>query len=91
MVLHLIQRSPFASTALADCLKIIDKEDSILFMQDGVYALNHESLEIITNTYYCLQDDTIARGLKHDCAGKFVSYQNFVSLCTQHKKVISWF
>lgn len=91
MVLHLIQRSPFASTALADCLKIIGKEDSILFMQDGVYALNHESLENITNTSYWLQDDTTARGLKHGTLGKLASYQNFVSLCTQHDKVISWF
>ena len=101
MILHLIQRSPFSSTTLTDCLSIIGKDDSILFMQDGVYALNHPILETVQHPRYTLQDDVEARGLitnantagnsKADTSIESIDYSKFVQLCTLHEKVISWF
>ena len=91
MVLHLIQRSPFSSTALSDCLNIIASEDSILFMQDGVYTLTHPSLKNINNSCNWLQDDLNARGLSSTAIENPLSYSEFVNLCANHEKVISWF
>ena len=91
MVLHLIQRSPFSSTTLSDCLNIIGSKDSLLFMQDGVYIQNHPNLASIKNSVFILQDDLKARGLKKSSVGKGIDYQEFVQLCTQHEKVISWY
>lgn len=91
MVLHLIQRSPFSSTALSDCLNIIGAQDNLLFMQDGVYIQNHPSLKSLTNSVYVLKDDLNARGLTISNTGKSISYPEFVHLCTEHEKVISWY
>ncbi len=91
MILHLIQRSPFSSTTLSDCLNIIGSEDSLLFMQDGVYIQSHPLLPSINNTVFVLQDDLKARGLEKGSVGKSIDYQEFVQLCTQHGKVISWY
>ncbi|MEH6344700.1 MAG: sulfurtransferase complex subunit TusB [Bermanella sp.] len=91
MVLHLIQRSPFSSTTLSDCLNIIGKEDSLLFMQDGVYIQSHPSLASIKNSVYFLYDDLKARGIEKGSTGKSLNYQEFVQLCTQHDKIISWY
>lgn len=91
MVLHLIQRSPFSSTSLSDCLNIIDNEDSLLFMQDGIYIQNHPTLPSISNPVYALQDDLKARGLATNKLCKSIDYQEFVKLCTLHEKVISWY
>ncbi len=89
MNLHLIQRSPFSNSALEDCLKIIDKNDSILFMQDGVYSLNHPSIKAISNTSYALNDDLLARGIESKLNN--IDYPSFVDLCESHDKVLSWF
>ncbi len=91
MVLHLIQRSPFSSTTVRDCLNIIGTQDSLLFMQDGVYIQSHPTLNSITNPVYLLQDDLSARGLEVNGKEKSISYQEFVQLCTEHEKVISWY
>ena len=91
MVLHLIQRSPFSSTTVRDCLNIIGTQDSLLFMQDGVYIQSHPTLNSITNPVYLLQDDLSARGLEVNDKEKSISYQEFVQLCTEHEKVISWY
>ncbi len=91
MVLHLIQRSPFSSTSLSDCLNIIGNEDSLLFMQDGIYIQNHPTLPGISNPVYVLQDDLKARGLTANELSKSIDYQEFVKLCILHEKVISWY
>ncbi len=89
MILHLIQRSPFSHSALDDCLKIIGTDDSLLFMQDGVYSLNHPTINTISATFYALLDDVLARGIK--TSSNNIDYTAFVELCQKHDKVISWF
>ncbi len=89
MNLHLIQRSPFTNSALDDCLKIIGEDDSLLFMQDGVYSLNHPTINAVSVTYYALQDDVLARGIK--ATSNIIDYTAFVKLCEKYDKVISWF
>ena len=91
MTLHLIQRSPFSNSALQDCLNIIDSQDSILLMEDGVYGLQHKLLQQTQLTTYALQEDITARGLHAKECIKEIDYVEFVNLCSQHKHVISWY
>ena len=37
MILHTLNASP-ASAAFADCLKVLQREDAVVLMGDGVYA-----------------------------------------------------
>lgn len=89
MVLHLIQKSPFQNSAFADCLNIIDSDDTILLMQDGIYALLHPLLQTTNNPIFALDTDLLARGIITNF--KTINYQELVSLCCQHKQTISWF
>ncbi len=91
MTLHLIQRSPFSNSALKDCLTIIDSKDSILLMEDGVYGLQHTLMQQAQSTAYALQEDITARGLTSKSGIKEIDYCEFVTLCSQHKHVISWY
>ncbi len=91
MILHLIQRSPFSNSAFEDCLKIYKPKDSILFMEDGVYALNHHATKNMTKNIYALNDDIQARGLTAPPQIKAIEYHKFVSLCQTHTQVMSWY
>ncbi len=91
MKLHLIQRSPFSNSALKDCLNTIGENDSVLFMQDGTYTLNHPLLVDIKNPTYTLLQDSCARGLSTPASTKAIEYDEFVTLCSQHNHVLSWY
>ena len=91
MNLHLIQRSPYQYSALADCLKLCAEQDAILFMEDGVLGQSHTLLNDVANPKFALQDDLNARGLSIADNVTPCSYTEFVELCTRYKKVISWF
>ena len=91
MTLHLIQKSPFATSALKDCLNVINEQDIILLMQDGVYSCQSPQLKT-NNRILALQDDLDARGIQinGDCI-EAISYDDFVTFCTQCKNTISWY
>lgn len=92
MTLHLIQKSPFATSALKDCLNIIEQDDMILLMLDGVYACQSPVIDSIQNQMFALQDDLDARGIQiHKANIKGINYEDFVTLCTQCKNTISWY
>lgn len=92
MILHLIQKSPFENSALSNCLDVINKSDSILLMQDGIYALQQDRINHLSNRLYALDVDINARGI-HTTNTNFtpINYSEFVALCSQHKQTISWF
>jgi sulfur relay protein TusB/DsrH len=75
-MLHLIQKSPFQSQCLNECLKIAGADDSFLLMLDGVYALQWPDFlnnKLVFNDFKntdkqlpkitVLEDDLLARGL----------------------------
>lgn len=92
MTLHLIQKSPFSTSLLDDCLNVINVDDSIILMQDGVLACQQPKLATIKNTIFVLQDDLDARGIQltHKNVNA-ISYTRFVQLCTECKNTISWY
>jgi len=95
--LHIVSKSPFASSALADCLRVCG-EATILLIEDAVNAAiaNNEWIEPLKRDglmVYVLQSDCDARGLSQRIDSKFAltDYPGFVRLCCEHAPVTSWY
>jgi len=96
-MLHLINKSPFESMSLDDCLKYAAAGSPILFYEDGVYgvlagsAMEEKMKGIMSGRdVYVLKDDLALRGIERIMDGvKEVDYAGFVELVEQHKPA-SW-
>jgi len=96
-MLHLINKSPFESKALDDCLKYASKGSPILLYEDGVYGAMagtalEEKMKGIMNDHdvYVLKEDLAMRGVDRILDGvKEVDYSGFVELVEEHKTA-SW-
>ncbi|MBU0568099.1 sulfurtransferase complex subunit TusB [bacterium] len=92
-MLHTVNKSPFLSGALESCLRFAQKDDPILFYEDGVYAaMSGTKVEsLITDVIkehpvYALRADLSARGIDSVIDGvNIVDYAGFVELVEQHK------
>ncbi len=98
MILHLVSKSPTQNDALDRCLSVINDQDQLLLLQEGVYAgIQHsDSLKKISTvkiTVFALNDDVCARGLTNhwDSVIECIDYATFVTLTEKASKVISWF
>lgn len=100
--LHLVSTSPTAGTALADCLRGATPGDTLLLLQDGVYAaVAHAPMpalllrEAAANGIglYALLPDVDARGLAGRLHPGFrlVDDNGFVELTERHPRTVSWF
>ncbi|NTV92326.1 MAG: sulfurtransferase complex subunit TusB [Chlorobiaceae bacterium] len=96
-MLHTINKSPFASDTLETCGRFLLPGDPVLFIEDGVYAVqagNRFSSMIATiqkaNPVYELAPDLDARGISAVDEGVTrVDYEGFVELVERHQ-VNSW-
>lgn len=92
MTLHIVSRSPFSSNALADCLGTFREGDALLLVEDGTYALSgHMPENIAVEPVYCLKADAEARGLRVPEKFQAIDDAGWVSLCAEHKPIVSWF
>ena len=66
--------------------KMIDKEDAIVFIQDGVYALLHHKLDL-AQPIYTLKSDVVARGITTDVTQ--ITYAEFVDLIFKYQRSIT--
>jgi tRNA 2-thiouridine synthesizing protein B len=96
MVLHTLNKSPEHS-AFAQCIALIDKEDALLLIGDGVYAAVPNSraagtLANLSAAIYVLESDAIAAGLTTLPAGVIaVSIGGFVELTEQYPRQMAWY
>ncbi len=103
MTLHLVNKSPAKSSALEDCLAVLQAKktaSAILLIEDAVYlAMNHidnhslhKKIKDLALPCYLLQEDLTVRGLNSELADCFslVDYAGFVQLSLDYKKVQSW-
>lgn len=97
-MLHTINKSPFTSSALSDCLRICSADAAIILIEDGVYAVLIDSesahqLTSICSHVYALAADVAARGLNDRVAPgiELVDYGMFVELCCIHTTIQSWY
>lgn len=96
-MLHTITRSPYQSTALAQCVEYLTAGDAILLLEDAVVAglTKNNFLSEIKNVgvdIYLLEADVIARGLQDKCdqSINLIDYKGFVSLTVTHDKHMKW-
>jgi len=93
--LHTINKSP-DSKLLESCLKVINADDAILFIEDGVYhCASLVNLATITDTVkvYGLREDMLARATLSKTMDRVeaIDTTRFVELCCEYDKVVSWF
>jgi len=98
--LHTVNKSPFASSALASCLAHATQDAAILLIEDGVYGALASGTQVpalaqaaARGTVYALGPDLMARGLADAplLAGtKVVDFAGFVDLTTTHSSVMAW-
>jgi tRNA 2-thiouridine synthesizing protein B len=99
VLLHTVNKSPFASTALDSCLRAALPGAAILLMEDAVYAARagsaaSEKLGSLTGIRcFALQADVKARGLLNSLAEhiELASFDDFVRLSTECHAVQSWY
>ena len=99
-ILHLVNKSPTDRFAFDTCFRMASPGDSILLIEDGVYAAmaNAEFAGKITSqlgdfSFYVLGPDVEARGLGdkpliEDIA--VVDYEGFVDLVAENEVTQSW-
>jgi tRNA 2-thiouridine synthesizing protein B len=100
MILHTVNKSPFTQDTLRSCLRVISEEDSVVLIEDGVYAALEDThvSELIRDALqkvaiYSLLPDLKARGIEDRIiAGvQLIDYDDFVGLTEKHSVVQSWF
>lgn len=98
--LHTVNKSPFQSQCLRNCLDLIIPGDALVLIEDGTYALklSGEDRAYLMDTIkqgafvYALRADLQARGL--DSSGddiKAIDDSEFVELCCKHQRIQSWY
>ncbi len=97
-MLHTINKSPFETSTMETCLRFLQPGDPVLFIEDGVYAVQAsnrfspmiEALQKI-NPVFALQPDLSARGIDSVADGVgTIDYEGFVGLVEEHQ-VNTWF
>lgn len=97
-MLHVINKSPFSSNALANCLRFIQPNDVVLLIEDAVIAAlgNIEPSSVLTTvnevTILVLEPDLKARGLLDQVLPNIqkIGYEQFVDLTVTHHPIQSW-
>ena len=100
-VLHTVSKSPFENQALASCLRLASSGDTVLLIEDSVYAaasgtgLSATVSAAMASLNFCaLGADLEARGVASSGVipgVKVVDYAGFVDLVVGHKHVHAWY
>nr|WP_284060492.1 sulfurtransferase complex subunit TusB [Pseudomonas sp. NW5] len=95
--MHLIASSPFATDALASCVRLLGEGDGLLLCGEAVNALRPQaaaSAVLATLPAGCqlfvLEEDALARAIAIEAPVQSVDYPDFVALTLQFDKVNSW-
>jgi len=96
MILHTVKTSPFQTLALANCLRLLNENDSLLLIEDAVVASQaphdlYEQLKLLSDQgrLMVLDADLDARGIEN-AIGKKCSYFDFVTLAINHQSQLAW-
>ena len=95
-MLHTLHRSAWL-TDFSSLLRLIDKDDELLLLQDGVTAAIEgsrflESLQNASIKVYVLEENIKARGLDGQISDSVVrvGYTDFVRLTVKHPNQMAW-
>jgi tRNA 2-thiouridine synthesizing protein B len=93
--LHIVNKSCHSNQALQRCLSLSASGDSILLIEDGVYAAHDSDATLLSKVpginWYALDSDLAARGVTQ-VSGKIeqVDYMGFVELVCKCRNSVSW-
>lgn len=95
--IHIINRSPTMRSSLQSCLRVIQKDDAIILIEDAVIAAkkNSQTEKLIKNVLdvFVLEPDIKARGIQIDqlIQGiELVDYNRFVNLTVKYNGIQTW-
>lgn len=96
-MLHTVNKSPFRNSSLEDCSRFLQSGDSLLLLEDGVYACQAGTRQsalmetIMKNVeVYAIRADLKARALTDLIPGiQVTDYAGFVDL-VEKNKIHSW-
>ena len=91
-MLHTVNKGRFQNSSLEDCLRVAQKGDVILLLEDGVYAASAGTAKssliekaVKQNAVYAIEADLKARGLGNLIKDvRIASYGDFVDLVEKH-------
>jgi len=91
-MLHTINKSPFDTHYLDNCLRFISEKDVLLLFEAGVFAAANGTKKsglienlLKTNKVYALLPDIKARGIDNLIEGvETAGYEKFVDLVEEH-------
>lgn len=97
-MLHTVNKSPYSSSSLQTCVGYLQAGDTVLLIEDGVYAAmkGGASEALVTGAdakIYALGPDLKARGITSEKlidGIEVVGYDGFVNLAAESDKVQSW-
>jgi len=94
--LHLVRQSAFATNDFAQCLSVVDHQDSIVLMDDGCYNLKHSLMDSLikrvegTLGIHVITSHAQARALDITAEIQHIEMSDVVELTFNHTKVITW-
>jgi len=93
--LHIIRQSAFTTTDFSHCLQVAGNNDVIVFIDDGCYNLNHNSINVVDS-----KKNIQLKVIKHHADARAISIDNeiftaidmtdLVSLTFSNNRVITW-
>jgi tRNA 2-thiouridine synthesizing protein B len=98
-MLHIVNKSPFQTSALESCLRLAKDGSALLLIEDGVYAATAASATearireaCARLKVYALRPDMDARGVAAKAAPgvTLIDYAGFVALAVEHPTSQSW-
>ena len=97
-MLHTVNKSPYSSNSLQTCLGYTQDGDTVLLIEDGVYAAmkggaSEAQVAGAGVKFYALGPDLKARGIASEKlidGIEVVGYDGFVNLAAESDKVQSW-
>ena len=98
MTLHTVNKSPFGSSALSNCLRTVSQGDALLLIEDGVYGADSHQQDCWGPApegvqLFALKADVEARGLTGRVSDKvtLIDDGQFVDLVVDCDKSQSWY
>ncbi len=96
MILHIVNKSPFDNNSLRDCLQHCSEQDSIILIEDAVFAASAASPfaeQLAQGSCYVLTADVQARGLAQRLQPGIeqVDDAGFIELTASHHSSTSWY
>ncbi|MFN3920238.1 MAG: sulfurtransferase complex subunit TusB [Methylohalobius sp.] len=97
-VLHLVSRSPYASSDLSNCLARLQPGDALLLLAGAVYGACHgspiaDAILASPAACYVLIPDLKARGIAMEKILPEITpvdFEGFVDLTVAYSRILSW-